>query len=109
VADTQCGLKLFSRRAAQEIFSRATIDGFAFDAEVVFLTRRLRLPFLRIPVNLIHEYASTLSLRRHALPMLWDVVWLRLRDWLAGKPSYTLAPLHDEAAAEQEGQRKLAA
>jgi hypothetical protein len=41
--------------------------------------------------------------------MLWDVVWLRLRDWLAGKPSYTLAPLHDEAAAEQEGQRKLAA
>ena len=32
--------KAFSRRgdAAQEIFSRLTLDGFAFDAEVVFLT-----------------------------------------------------------------------
>ena len=82
VTDTQCGLKLFGRRAAREIFSRATIDGFAFDAEVVFLTRRLRLPFRRVPVSLIHDYDSTLSLRRHALPMLWDVIWLRLREWL---------------------------
>ena len=28
------GLKLFSRRAALEIFARATIRGFAFDVEV---------------------------------------------------------------------------
>ena len=70
VTDTQCGLKLFGRRAAREIFSRTTIDGFAFDAEVVFFTRRLSLPFHRVPVSLIHDYDSTLSLRRHALPML---------------------------------------
>jgi len=80
VTDTQCGLKLFSRRAALEIFSRATIDGFAFDAEVVYLTHRLGLPFRRVPVTLINEYASTLSLTRHAIPMLADVVEL----WLAG-------------------------
>ncbi len=43
VTDTQCGLKLFSRRAAVEIFSRTTIDGFAFDAEVVLLAQRLGL------------------------------------------------------------------
>ena len=41
VTDTQCGLKLFSRRAALELFSRTTIDGFAFDAEVVLLTHLL--------------------------------------------------------------------
>lgn len=81
VTDTQCGLKIFSRRAAIEIFSRTTIDGFAFDAEVVFLTKRLSLPFRRIPVTLINEYASTISLTRHALPMVWDVVKLRWRAW----------------------------
>jgi dolichyl-phosphate beta-glucosyltransferase len=81
VTDTQCGLKLFSRRAALEIFSRATIDGFAFDAEVVLLARRLKLSFRRVPVTLINDYASTLSLRRHALPMLMDVLRLRLRSW----------------------------
>ena len=79
ITDTQCGLKIFSRRAALEIFSRTTIDGFAFDAEVVFLTDRLSLPYRRIPVTLINEYASTISLTRHALPMVLDVVKFRLR------------------------------
>ncbi|MEI8372944.1 MAG: glycosyltransferase [Planctomycetota bacterium] len=76
VIDTQCGLKAFSLRAAREIFSRLTLDGFSFDAEVVFLTQRLGLKFHRIPVNLVREYGSTLSLRRHTLPMLRDIVGL---------------------------------
>lgn len=84
VTDTQCGLKVFSRRAAREIFSRTTIDGFAFDAEVVLLARRLLLPFRRVPVTLINEYSSTLSLSRHAVKMLRDVLGLGVRDWLSG-------------------------
>jgi dolichyl-phosphate beta-glucosyltransferase len=81
VTDTQCGLKLFSLAAATEIFSRATLDGFAFDVEVVLLTQQLGLPFRRIPVCLAREDASSLSVRRDALPMLWDVVavWWRNR------------------------------
>lgn len=81
VSDTQCGLKAFSRRAALELFTRTTIDGFAFDAEVVYLTHRLRLPFQKVPVTLINEYASTISLTRHALPMLLDVLRVRRRAW----------------------------
>jgi dolichyl-phosphate beta-glucosyltransferase len=81
VTDTQCGLKLFSRRAALEIFSRTTIDGFAFDAEVVLLTHLLDISFRRVPVTLVNEYGSTISLRRHALPMLIEVLraWVRAR------------------------------
>lgn len=79
VRDTQCGLKLFSRRAAQEIFSRAVIDGFAFDAEVVWLTQHLRLPFQQIAVRLVHEHESSLHTTRHAIPMFLEVlrVWRR--------------------------------
>ena len=80
VTDTQCGLKAFSLRAAHEIFSRLTLDGFSFDAEVVFLTQRLGLNFQRIPVNLVREYGSTLSLRRHTIPMLRDIVGLWWRN-----------------------------
>lgn len=79
VTDTQCGLKAFSRRAALEIFSRTTINGFAFDAEVVFLTHALGLSFERVPVTLVNEYASTISLSRHAIPMLLDVFGIRHR------------------------------
>jgi dolichyl-phosphate beta-glucosyltransferase len=80
VTDTQCGLKAFSQRAAHAIFSRLTLDGFSFDAEVVFLTQRLGLAFQRIPVNLVREYGSTLSLRRHTMPMLGDIVGLWWRN-----------------------------
>ena len=81
VTDTQCGLKVFSRYAARQIFSRTTINGFAFDAEVVFLTHRLKLAYERVPVTLVNEYSSTISLSRHALPMLMDVFKLRARAW----------------------------
>jgi dolichyl-phosphate beta-glucosyltransferase len=81
ITDTQCGLKLFSRHAAQEIFSRTTIDGFAFDVEVVFLARRMGFSVRRIPVQLINEGASSLSLMRHTLPMLADVMRVRLRRY----------------------------
>jgi dolichyl-phosphate beta-glucosyltransferase len=84
VTDTQCGLKAFSLRAAREIFSRMTIEGFAFDAEAVLLTRRLQISFRRVPVSLINEYSSTLSLSRHAGKMLHDVLRLAVRDWLSG-------------------------
>ncbi len=79
VSDTQCGLKLFSRRAAVEVFSRASVNGFAFDTEVVLLARRLGLMHRSLPVTLVNEEMSTVSLARHALPMLWDVVKMRAR------------------------------
>lgn len=87
VRDTQCGLKIFSRPAARAIFSRATINGFAFDAEAVFLAHCLNLRIQKVPVTLINEYASTISLSRNAIPMLMDVVKVR---WRALRGEYNL-------------------
>jgi dolichyl-phosphate beta-glucosyltransferase len=77
VTDTQCGLKLFSRTAALRIFSQTRIDGFAFDAEVVYLTSRLKIPYQRVPVHLLNDYCSSLSLSRDAIPMILDVLKIR--------------------------------
>ncbi|MBS2024212.1 MAG: glycosyltransferase [Deltaproteobacteria bacterium] len=41
IADTQCGYKAFTARAAEDIFSRATVDGWAFDLEVLAMAPRL--------------------------------------------------------------------
>ncbi len=79
IRDTQCGLKIFSRPAARSIFSRTTINGFAFDAEAVFLAHCLKLRMTKVPVTLINEYASTISLSRNAIPMLLDVLRVRWR------------------------------
>jgi dolichyl-phosphate beta-glucosyltransferase len=40
VLDTQCGFKAFTARAARELFAVATIDGWAFDLEILALGRR---------------------------------------------------------------------
>lgn len=50
IRDTQCGFKLFRRDAAREIFSRASVDRFAFDVEALLLARRLGFPIAEVPV-----------------------------------------------------------
>jgi glycosyltransferase involved in cell wall biosynthesis len=77
--DTQCGLKGFRRHAALEVFGRARLDGFAFDAEVLFLARRLGLAVTEVPVRAEERDGSKVQLAVDALAMLGDV--LRVRRW----------------------------
>lgn len=86
VRDTQCGLKAFSRAAAHEIFPRVQTTGFAFDAEVILVARRLGLAATRVPVVLVNEAGSTVSLRHHAPQMLRDLVRVRLRHARSAGP-----------------------
>jgi dolichyl-phosphate beta-glucosyltransferase len=51
VSDVTCGFKLFSDRAAREIFSRARLDDWSFDAEALYLARRLGLHIREVPVR----------------------------------------------------------
>ena len=97
VSDTQCGLKAFSRSAAQRIFTRATIDSFAFDAEVIFIAEHLGLSCHQVPVHLVNDYASTVSLTRHAGPMLRDL--LRIR-WNAIRHVYNFSEHCGDAHSE---------
>jgi dolichyl-phosphate beta-glucosyltransferase len=53
--DTQCGFKAFRRGAAREIFTRARIDGFAFDTEVLLLARKFSLRIDELPVEWIND------------------------------------------------------
>jgi dolichyl-phosphate beta-glucosyltransferase len=79
-SDPQAGFKMFRRNASQQIFSRTTVDGFAFDVEVILLLRRLRLPFVEVPIDHLDDRASSLVVPRHALPMLLEVVRIYLRS-----------------------------
>jgi len=77
-SDTQCGFKLFTAAAAEGLFSRATVDGFAFDVEVLLLALD-RYDVREIPVVWENSPLSRVSPGRDALQMLRDVVRLRLR------------------------------
>lgn len=50
IKDSQCGFKGFTQEAAEDIFPRAKIKGFAFDPEVLALAKRLGYNIKEIPV-----------------------------------------------------------
>lgn len=81
VTDPQCGLKAFRRAAALQVFARTRIDGFAFDLEAIYVARQLGLASIEIPVSLVNEQESTVSLRRHGPGMLRDLLKLSYRRW----------------------------
>jgi dolichyl-phosphate beta-glucosyltransferase len=81
--DTQCGLKGFRRGAAEAVFRRARVDGFAFDAEALLVARRLGIEVVEVPVRAEERQGSTVRLGGDALRMLGDV-WRVRRAAAAG-------------------------
>lgn len=78
VRDTQCGFKLFRSTAARELFLRGTIDGFAFDLEILALAKLLKFRVAEAPIRWSHREPSHLSLKRdlariavETLALLW--------------------------------------
>ncbi|HOK45235.1 MAG TPA: glycosyltransferase family 2 protein, partial [Bryobacteraceae bacterium] len=76
-ADTQCGFKLFERRAAQEVFRRQRIERWGFDAEVLFIARKLGFKTIEIPVRWSHSEGTKISMFRDSLNMFVDLLRVR--------------------------------
>jgi dolichyl-phosphate beta-glucosyltransferase len=77
VADTQCGFKAFRAAAARAIFERQTLDGFAFDVEVLLLARKLGLRVVDLPVEWRNSPESKVRLVHDSLRMLLDAWRIR--------------------------------
>ncbi len=77
--DTQCGFKAFRRAAAHAIFSRQTIDGFAFDVEVLLLADRLGYRTADLPVEWINSPESRVHIVRDGVRMIRDTLRVRKR------------------------------
>lgn len=76
INDTQCGFKGFSARAAQEIFSRASLDGFAFDVEILYIARRLGYHIEEIAVEWYNDERSTVGFR-HAWSIIRELLTIK--------------------------------
>jgi dolichyl-phosphate beta-glucosyltransferase len=106
--DTQCGLKAFTRRAAMEIFSRQRIEGWGFDAELLFLARRLGFKTVEVPVAWAHDERSKINPLKDGIRMAGEIALIR---WNGATGKYSQpVPLGEEKAAkapvEQQQRRK---
>ncbi|HEY5936179.1 MAG TPA: glycosyltransferase [Kofleriaceae bacterium] len=76
--DTQCGFKALRRDAAHAIFGHQTVNGFAFDVEILMIARAQHWRIRETEVEWTNQPGSTIDPVRSSLAMLRELVLLRL-------------------------------
>ncbi|MGT2425494.1 dolichyl-phosphate beta-glucosyltransferase [Amnibacterium kyonggiense] len=78
VRDAQCGFKLFTAAAARRVAAAQTIDGFAFDLEMLHIAQRLGLAVEEVPVRWFDAPGSKVRPGREVLRFLLSIGHIRL-------------------------------
>ncbi len=81
----QAGLKGFRKQAAREIFDKQKLTGFSFDAELIYLAKKLNYRIGEIPAVVASSHKKKISkvnLVQDSLHMLWDLLTIRLNDMI---------------------------
>lgn len=94
--DTQCGLKAFRSDVAGVLFGHASVDGFAFDIELLVMVERYGFSLTEVPVEVENSELSTVKVARDSARLLVDLARLRLR---VRRGAYDLAPGELDALA----------
>lgn len=77
IKDTQCGFKLFTRKAAQEIFAKQTFDRFSFDIEILAIARSLGYKIREVGITWYDDPHSTVNPVKDGLRMIKDAWTVR--------------------------------
>lgn len=75
--DVFCGFKLFTAAAAEDVFSRCRIDGWAFDAEALAFARALGYRVSACGIAWTNRPASRLSIPHVIVPVLRELAATR--------------------------------
>jgi dolichyl-phosphate beta-glucosyltransferase len=79
IEDSQCGFKMFTAAAVQSIFPLVTVEGWAFDVEVLAIARAQGLRIVEIPIEWHYRRESRLSTVRDGFGMLRELFRIRAR------------------------------
>ncbi len=77
--DTQCGFKLFRTATTRPLFELQRIEGFAYDAEILVLAKRLGLRVAEVPVRWFNDPDTTVKLFRASAGMGLDLLRIAAR------------------------------
>lgn len=100
IQDTQCGFKMFTAAAADAIFPYTTIDGWAFDIEVLYIARLRGLRVREVPIEWHYRAGSRLHMFRDSFAMLAELLQIRAR---ARRGGYDIAGLANARTSDPRG------
>ena len=78
VSDYNCGFKAFRRNASEILFSKARINDWAFDAELLYLAKRHRLSLEEVSITWAHSATSKVRLWSTAFGCVASLLQIRL-------------------------------
>lgn len=81
VQDTQCGFKVFRRDVARRVFPLQTLDGWAFDVEVLFIALRNGYRLVEVPITWYYRPQSRVHPVRDSISMFMEVLHVRINGW----------------------------
>jgi dolichyl-phosphate beta-glucosyltransferase len=92
--DTQCGFKAFRQPAASHLFGRSSVDGFAFDVEVLALAAELGYRVAEVPIHWQASKGSRVRAVRDSVVMTLEMLRLARRRPAvpAGEPVAVVLP-----------------
>mmetsp|Transcript_19775 Transcript_19775/g.36433 ORF Transcript_19775/g.36433 Transcript_19775/m.36433 type:complete len:338 (+) Transcript_19775:107-1120(+) len=76
--DTQCGFKMFTRRAAQKMFPVMHIERYAFDVELLYLAKCFGIPVSEVPVNWEEMPGSKVNILTDSFKIARDILMVRV-------------------------------
>ena len=76
--DTQCGFKCFRRHVAHDVLAYQSIDGWAFDVELLFIAQRRGYEIVEVPIDWYYRTNSRINPVSDALNMFREVLRIRL-------------------------------
>lgn len=82
IKDTQCGFKLFNRKAILEIFPYLHNEGWIFDVEVLILAIRKKIPIKEIAISWHEVGGSKMDLAIDSIGMAKDLIVIRMAYFL---------------------------
>ncbi|MCA0456430.1 MAG: glycosyltransferase family 2 protein [Chloroflexi bacterium] len=81
--DTQCGFKMFSREAAEDLFRVQQMVGIGFDIELLFVAKKRGYKIKQVPITWYFDADSRMRLIGDSLNLLVEI-WQIRRNWFWG-------------------------
>jgi dolichyl-phosphate beta-glucosyltransferase len=81
--DTQCGFKMFSRKAADDLFQVQQMNGIGFDVELIYVALRRGYKVIDVPITWYYDPDSRMRLFQDSLKILLEI-WEIRQNWRKG-------------------------
>ena len=79
--DTQCGFKLYPRRAANFLFDNMQSKGWAHDVELLYQADLNDISIVEMPINWVNQPESKVNVVKDSIMMFLGVLAISFRIW----------------------------